>query len=135
MPTSSSASSIVRDTTLSHPPMPRLPPSLLHSLSGTHTLLPLLLRETRDVPSARNELRWITQHVDELLPLPPHSPRLKRRRSNLLRQLCVRRGVWGEPLQYILGKEYFGSTGVEIDVGKGVLVPRFLPPPISSRDC
>lgn len=36
----------------------------------------------------------------------------------------MRRGIWGEPLQYILGKEYFGPSGVEIEVRKGVLVPR-----------
>lgn len=36
----------------------------------------------------------------------------------------MRRGIWGEPLQYILGKEHFGPSGVEIAVCRGVLVPR-----------
>ena len=113
--------------------MPRLCPSFLHSLSQRFNtpLLPILLRETRDVPSAVNELRWLREYVDERLPshLTPcegkvAASRLRQKKSRLLISLCMRRGIWGEPLQYILGKEHFGPSGVEIEVRRGVLVPR-----------
>lgn len=113
--------------------MPRLSPFLLQKLSRTQSpLLPILLRETREVHAAVNELRWLREHVDELIPIPETSAPLGDayirdvhvRRNELLKQLCIRRGKWSEPLQYILGKEYFGPSGVEIKVGRGVLVPR-----------
>ncbi|KAF8477056.1 S-adenosyl-L-methionine-dependent methyltransferase [Kalaharituber pfeilii] len=110
--------------------MPRLLPRLLQHLSRIHSPnVPLLLRETRDLNSALNELRWLREHVhDTLLPNPdPHNPPpplLQHQRNVLLRSLCARRGMWGEPIQYLLGKEYFGLSGVEIAVQRGVLIPR-----------
>ena len=114
--------------------MPRLRPLFLHRLFHKFNtpLLPILLRETRDVPSAVNELRWLREHVDERLSsqLTTCKERklatssLRQKRGRLLRSLCMRRGIWGEPLQYILGKEYFGPSRVEIEVCRGVLVPR-----------
>ncbi|KAF8457244.1 S-adenosyl-L-methionine-dependent methyltransferase [Terfezia claveryi] len=103
--------------------MPRLSPSLLQKLTRTHSpLLPIILRETRDVRSAENELRWMKEHIEKLVPNTGEV--VGRKRNQLLRRFCVRRGVWAEPLQYILGNEYFGPSGVEIRVERGVLVPR-----------
>ena len=99
--------------------MPRLFPAYLRRLAQTRSAhLPILLRETRDLNSAQNELRWLTEHVSEAL--PPGT----RDHKQLLAGLVYRRGVLGEPLQYILGKEYFGLSGIEILCRRGVLVPR-----------
>ncbi|RPB20770.1 hypothetical protein L211DRAFT_491886 [Terfezia boudieri ATCC MYA-4762] len=104
--------------------MPRLSPSLLQKLTRTHSpLLPIILRETRDVRSAENELRWMKEHIEKLVPNTGEV--VRRKRNQLLRRFCVRRGVWAEPLQYILGNEYFGPSGVEVRVERGVLVPRY----------
>ncbi|KAF8427395.1 S-adenosylmethionine-dependent methyltransferase [Tirmania nivea] len=103
--------------------MPRLPPSFLQKLTRRHSpLLPIILRETRDVRSAENELRWMREHIEKLVPNTDED--VQRKRNKLLRRFCVRRGIWAEPLQYILGNEYFGPSGVEIHVERGVLVPR-----------
>ncbi|KAH8766250.1 HemK family methyltransferase [Hyaloscypha finlandica] len=96
--------------------MPRLPHSLLRAHKQS-TLLPLVLQGTRDLPSAINELRWLTEHVQSL-PSPPPCPRAFRKR---LLHLCKRRSR-AEPLQYILGSQPFGE--LDIKCRPGVLIPR-----------
>ncbi|KIX95035.1 uncharacterized protein Z520_09345 [Fonsecaea multimorphosa CBS 102226] len=43
--------------------MPRLPPALIRQATSQNPLLTLLLRVCRDLPSARNELRWLQEHA------------------------------------------------------------------------
>ncbi|EXJ91067.1 hypothetical protein A1O1_04174 [Capronia coronata CBS 617.96] len=43
--------------------MPRLPPALIREAALQNHLLPLLLRACRDLPSARNEFRWLQEHA------------------------------------------------------------------------
>lgn len=45
--------------------MPRLSPHLIRQAASQNYLLPLLLRVCRDLPSARNELRWLQEHARE----------------------------------------------------------------------
>lgn len=45
--------------------MPRLPPALIRQAALESRFLPLLLRVCRDLPSARNELRWLHEHARE----------------------------------------------------------------------
>ena len=97
--------------------MPRLLRSLLLKAKAIDPLLPRLLPTCRDLVSAGNELRWLREHVQGVT---------GRKQSvvnsqNLLRRLCEQRGR-GEPLQYILGSEYFGD--LEIQCRTGVLIPR-----------
>lgn len=113
--------------------MLRLPPSLLVRARAENPLLTYLLSTCRDLQSARNELRWLKEHVNkqainEEKPLP--LKRLKGQqqsqvesegRNALLEKLCRARGR-GKPLQYILGSEYFGA--LEIECREGVLIPR-----------
>ncbi|KAJ6259711.1 hypothetical protein Dda_5349 [Drechslerella dactyloides] len=97
--------------------MPRLPPHLLAVSRNQHPLLPLLLRQTRTLPLALSELRWLREHVSQ----PPHlasSPRLQH--AHLVR-LCRRRAL-GVPLQYLLRTQPFGD--VDILCGAGALIPR-----------
>ncbi|KAF4625061.1 hypothetical protein G7Y89_g13106 [Cudoniella acicularis] len=79
--------------------MPRLPHALLHKAYNTSPLLLLVLRGTRTLDSAINELRWLREHVWET---QTPSPRQK------LLKLCQRRAR-GEPLQYILETEAYTS--------------------------
>ncbi|KAE9374066.1 S-adenosyl-L-methionine-dependent methyltransferase [Stipitochalara longipes BDJ] len=95
--------------------MPRLPHSLLLHAYKKSPLLPLILRGTRDLPSAINELRWLTEHVQAS---NPPCPRFARKR---LLHLCKRRSR-AEPLQYILGSQPFGE--LDIKCRPGVLIPR-----------
>ncbi|KAK0513021.1 hypothetical protein JMJ35_005038 [Cladonia borealis] len=97
--------------------MPRLPTSLLRRARHEHSLLPLLFRTCRDLPSARNELRWLREHILETAsPKSPPSTRHQR-----LYELCLQRSK-GKPLQYILGSQPFGN--LEILCKPGVLIPR-----------
>lgn len=100
--------------------MPRLHPRVLLQAHKSDPLLPLVLRATRDLISAKNELRWLKDFVAEP----------QRNAGNIindwatrrkLRQLCVERAK-GKPLQYIMGTEYFGD--LEIACKPGVLIPR-----------
>jgi HemK-like putative methylase len=112
--------------------MPRLAPALLREARASHVLLPLLLRECRDLPSARNELRWLQEHAHESHSLPgrlatPNKTPRKTRPSaqeekwkNLTRN--ARRRAKGEPLQYIVGTQPFGD--LQILCREGVLIPR-----------
>lgn len=97
--------------------MPRIPHSLLRRARAISRLLPLLLPTCRDIHSARNELRWLSEHAIEQTVSSGASWRA------LLRQLCVQRGR-GRPLQYILGNQPFGD--LEILCRKGVLIPRLV---------
>merc|ERR1711939_623682 len=45
--------------------MPRLPPALIRRAAHENPFLPLLLRVCRDLPSARNELRWLEDYARE----------------------------------------------------------------------
>ncbi|TAQ87038.1 hypothetical protein B7494_g4629 [Chlorociboria aeruginascens] len=96
--------------------MPRIPHSLLLRAYTISPLLPLVLRGTRTLPSAINELKWLREHVDETL-----GDSCEVGRHQKLRQLCERRSR-GEPLQYILGSQPFGD--LVIKCRPGVLIPR-----------
>ncbi len=123
--------------------MPRLPPSLLRLANKECHLLPCLLRECRDLPSSRNELRWLTEHaikqagklratdtaISQSITLnsrkvaaPSVSSRTIPGWRTLLRDY-VRRREKGEPLQYILGSQPFGN--LEVLCEPGVLIPRW----------
>ncbi|KAG9246337.1 HemK family methyltransferase [Calycina marina] len=96
--------------------MPRLQHALLLQAYALSPLLPLLLRVTRDLPSALNELRWLRSHVINAIP----KQSLHRQHATLVK-LCRRRQA-AEPLQYILGSQPFGE--LDIRCRKGVLIPR-----------
>lgn len=97
--------------------MPRLHPRILHHARKIDPLLPLVLQATRDLGSAKNELRWLKEYITALPPKPCQPGQYDRR----LREACVDRAR-GKPLQYIMGTEYFGD--LEILCEKGVLIPR-----------
>lgn len=110
--------------------MPRLPTHLLRHANVVHTLLPLLLRSCRTLPSALNELRWLREHLESSV---PRSQLTQRSFHNRLHNLCRQRSR-GKPLQYILGDQPFGH--LSILCRKGVLIPRSscpCPHPVSSR--
>ncbi|RDL35413.1 uncharacterized protein BP5553_07344 [Venustampulla echinocandica] len=97
--------------------MPRLPHALLLQAYNISPLLPLVLRGTRTLESAINELRWFREHVQESSTggstaqgIP--TPLLNRK----LLQLCQRR-AYGEPLQYILGSQPFGELDIKCRPG------------------
>ncbi|KAK0362820.1 hypothetical protein LTR91_022051 [Friedmanniomyces endolithicus] len=94
----------------------RLRPSLFWQARALDSHLPLLLPICRDLQSARNEFRWLSQHVDD-------ECRTESREihHNLLSSY-VRRRARGEPLQYILGSEWFGD--LKLCCRPGVLIPR-----------
>lgn len=108
--------------------MPRLLPSLLRHAHYENPFLPLLLRTCRDLPSARNELRWLQEHVNSTN--PPSKPKGHARKR--LKRLCISRGK-GKPLQHILGNQPFGD--LDIKCRPGVLIPRYYHPPSPDRDC
>ncbi|THV54287.1 hypothetical protein BGAL_0030g00190 [Botrytis galanthina] len=96
--------------------MPRLSHTLLRRAYNISPLLPLVLRETRSLSSAINELRWLREYVDKTM-----SHRMPNQKWWTLLKLCQRRAT-GEPLQYILGTQPFGE--LEIKCQPGVLIPR-----------
>ncbi|KAF7941150.1 hypothetical protein BELL_0186g00020 [Botrytis elliptica] len=96
--------------------MPRLSHALLRRAYNISPLLPLVLRETRSLSSAINELRWLREYVDKTM-----SHRVPNQKRRTLLKLCQRRAI-GEPLQYILGTQPFGE--LEIKCQPGVLIPR-----------
>ncbi|PVI03903.1 hypothetical protein DM02DRAFT_669457 [Periconia macrospinosa] len=130
--------------------MPRIATSLLKKAYTLDRLLPPLLRTTRDLQAAVNELRWLREHVESdpkkaiSNELRARSKYLKRSSkeavSNGLRILheqlkrnpkkaisrqvvrLVRERAKGTPLQYLLGSEYFGD--LELACRPGVLIPR-----------
>ena len=97
--------------------MPPLTIPTTSQLVQSSRYLPLLLKATGDLPSAENELRWLREHVNKVL--PPTAPHQQRKRDLLA--LCKRRAKL-EPLQYILGSQPFGD--LEILCRPGVLIPR-----------
>jgi methylase of polypeptide subunit release factors len=100
--------------------MPRLHPRIFHHARKIDPLLPLVLQATRDLASAKNELRWLKEFITTQHQHP--SDQIHQDLSNRrLRKLCIDRSR-GKPLQYILGSEYFGD--LEIACEKGVLIPR-----------
>ena len=107
--------------------MPRLPPILLSRAARINRHLPLLLRECRDLDSARNELRWLREATDDQLNgqavrrTPPSHGHYKHIHDQTLTSF-VKRRARGEPLQYILGSQPFGE--LEIKCRPGVLIPR-----------
>ncbi|MCJ1312050.1 hypothetical protein MMC25_005724 [Agyrium rufum] len=68
-----------------------------------------------DLPSARNELRWLREHVQTTTGHDCH------RQAGFLRRLCRERAR-GKPLQYLIGNQPFGD--LEILTKPGVLIPR-----------
>ncbi|KAK3071301.1 hypothetical protein LTR53_008869 [Teratosphaeriaceae sp. CCFEE 6253] len=96
--------------------MPRLPPTLLRQACAIDPRLTRLLPVCRDLPSAQSELRWLAEHAasESLNQKGPNG-------RHLLRSYIDRRAR-GEPLQYILGTEYFGD--LELKCRPGVLIPR-----------
>ena len=96
--------------------MPRIPPRLFHKAFRIDPRLARLLPVCRDLQTAQNELRWLRQSLDG--PSQPTGPEQKRVVLN--RQ--VARRAQGEPLQYILGTEFFGQ--LELQCRPGVLIPR-----------
>lgn len=113
--------------------MPRLTPASVQHALRISRHLPLLLTECRDLPSAKNELRWLTDFVAEHQYPSSHTAapfltgagsagqRKKRHNGTDLDHL-VRRRAKGEPLQYILGTQPFGE--LDILCRPNVLIPR-----------
>jgi hypothetical protein len=100
--------------------MPRIPPTLLRHARRIDRLLPPLLPVCRDLQSSRNELRWLGEHAAEVVASQHAGTSTEK---HLLRQYVNRRAK-GEPLQYILGTEFFGD--LEIKCRPGVLIPRLV---------
>lgn len=123
--------------------MPRLPRGRIVSPFSTSHALKLLLRECRDLNSARNELRWLREHAQslnhgkrnyftgkELRWLREHAQCLTQEEKDYcdvpewhetLKKMVEQRAR-GRPLQYILGTQPFGD--LEILCRPGVLIPR-----------
>ncbi|KAI1497562.1 S-adenosyl-L-methionine-dependent methyltransferase [Biscogniauxia marginata] len=103
--------------------MPRVPPSLLQRANRISPHLATLLPVCRTLPSARNELRWIREHVLSGSDAG-RSGRISRGDRGLeaaVDRLVRRRGS-GVPLQYVLGSQPFGH--LDIRCRRGVLIPR-----------
>lgn len=101
--------------------MPRIPPTLLRRARHINRLLPPLLPVCRDLSSSQNELRWLGEHAAEVA--CRHGKQATGDEKRLLQQYVTRRAQ-GEPLQYILGTEFFGE--LEIACRPGVLIPRLV---------
>ncbi|CAK3854327.1 Release factor glutamine methyltransferase [Lecanosticta acicola] len=98
--------------------MPRIHPKdvlRVRSSPKAKALLPLL-PVCQNAASARNELRWMKEHATSV------SSRRGNKSPHLILSSYVKRRASGEPLQYILGSEYFGD--LEIKCRPGVLIPR-----------
>ena len=96
--------------------MPRIHPRVFRAAHALHPHLAKLLPVCRDLRSAQNELRWLQEHAGGSI--------LNRKATNPQESLSslVYRRARGEPLQYILGTEFFGD--LEIKCRPGVLIPR-----------
>ncbi|RYP64792.1 hypothetical protein DL769_006537 [Monosporascus sp. CRB-8-3] len=118
--------------------MPRLPPSLIWRAHRISPHLAALLPACRDLASARNELRWIREHVSsssisntttttttttqkENSSSTAQQQQQTEEESRVVARLCRRRGR-GVPLQYVLGLQPFGP--LDIRCRPGVLIPR-----------
>ncbi|KHO01522.1 Modification methylase HemK [Metarhizium album ARSEF 1941] len=96
--------------------MPRLPSRLLRQARQHSPNLAALVPACRDIQSAQNELRWLTEYVTQTINTQSIVSKDQR-----LRSLCQRRRR-GVPLQYILGSQPFGP--LDIKCRSGVLIPR-----------
>lgn len=96
--------------------MPRINPKEILRARAISSNLVSLLPVCRDLRSAQNELRWMRQHAINVL------QRARVDDKRVLNDYVARRAQ-GEPLQYILGSEYFGD--LEIRCRPGVLIPRW----------
>ncbi|RYO79506.1 hypothetical protein DL762_008137 [Monosporascus cannonballus] len=117
--------------------MPRLPPSLIWRAHRISPHLAALLPACRDLASARNELRWIREHVSSSSSTSHTATTTTTQKGNssstaqqqqqtegearALMRFCRRRGR-GVPLQYVLGSQPFGP--LDIRCRPGVLIPR-----------
>ncbi|KAI0599171.1 HemK family methyltransferase [Biscogniauxia sp. FL1348] len=113
--------------------MPRIRPTLLRAAHRICPHIATLLPACRDLPSARNELRWIREHARSTLSSGPYSSSsssssssIRRHAKNasedaLVARLCRRRAT-GTPLQYVLGSLPFGP--LDLRCRPGVLIPR-----------
>lgn len=86
--------------------MPRVSGKLARLVGKSSRLLLPLLRATKDLTAAKNELRWIQNEL----------PKDKW-------VLAVKRRGQLEPLQYILGSQPFGPLDIKCE--PGVLIPRW----------
>jgi hypothetical protein len=102
--------------------MPRVATALLRKAYTIDPVLPALLAPCRDIHAAKNELRWLREHVEEEFTARRVRDDAIARKARL-RQL-VRERNRGKPLQYILGTEYFAD--LEIQCRPGVLIPRYV---------
>lgn len=98
--------------------MPRLTPLALRRAARLSPHAATLLPACRDLPSARNELRWIREHVAAH---PNYRDESRLTAELRVAALCRRRGR-GEPLQYVLGTAPFGP--LEVVCLPGVMIPR-----------
>ncbi|EMC96188.1 hypothetical protein BAUCODRAFT_122220 [Baudoinia panamericana UAMH 10762] len=94
--------------------MPRISPALVRHAKQTDIRLAKLLPICRSLDSARNELRWLKQHASSIQ--SDNAP------ADVLVNRLIARRAKGEPLQYILGSEYFGD--LRLECRPGVLIPR-----------
>ncbi|RYP31787.1 hypothetical protein DL767_005565 [Monosporascus sp. MG133] len=120
--------------------MPRLPPRLIWRAHRISPHLAALLPACRDLASARNELRWIREHVSSSSSTPNTTTTTTTQKDNssstvqqqqqqqktgeearVVARLCRHRGR-GVPLQYVLGSQPFGP--LDIRCRPGVLIPR-----------
>nr|POF17585.1 mitochondrial n(5)-glutamine methyltransferase mtq1 [Quercus suber] len=99
--------------------MPRIPPRLIKNTKLRDPLIYQLLPICRTVDSAQAELRWLRQYASQKA--EQRSSSHSNAPLNLLHQYVNRRAR-GEPLQYILGSEFFGD--LELRCRPGVLIPR-----------
>lgn len=97
--------------------MPRVPPSALRTARSIHPHLAKLLPVCRDLRSAENELRWLRECARNTITHDTTS-----RDIDFIVSRLVHRRSRGEPLQYLLGSEYFGE--LELKCRPGVLIPR-----------
>ena len=96
--------------------MPRIHPRDIWQARNINKALLALLPVCRDLEGARNELRWLKQHAVAV------SQQIGQSRQPSLLTDFIDRRARGEPLQYVLGSDYFGE--LEIRCRPSVLIPR-----------
>ncbi|KAK9387745.1 S-adenosyl-L-methionine-dependent methyltransferase [Lipomyces mesembrius] len=104
----------------------RLPPTIVTRAWRESSNLAQLLPEARTIASARTELRWITEYVEENM-TDQAGKGMKVSDSDFqdkISRLCYLRGQKGVPLQYLLGSQPFGDS-LDIKCRRGVLIPRW----------
>jgi methylase of polypeptide subunit release factors len=96
--------------------MPRIHPSVFAKARSINKALLSLLPVCRDLSSAQNEFRWMKEHAVSV------TRQIGQAEHRDVFAGFLKRRASGEPLQYILGSEYFGD--LEIKCRPGVLIPR-----------